>query len=777
MVKKLLFQLHWLAGITAGIVLIVTGLTGALLSFEDELQQVFNPATFQVTPHGPRLSPDQILATLAARGERPASLMLERDAQAPATVTLMPAAGERRGKTRYLDPYTANWLPEPSGKAFFRTVMGLHRWLLADEIGKQIVGASTVALLMLCLSGLYLRWPRQWRSLRTWLVVEKQHRGRSFLWSLHSVAGTWVLACLLLAGLTGLTWSYESYRSLLQSWSGVPKGEKREGPRPLQADAPLPVLDRAFGVFGEQASHWQRVVIRLPAAAGKPVEFRYITDLSAHERASDRMMISADGAIVKTERWQDKNTGAQLFGSIYVLHTGSYFGLTGRILMLLASLSLPLFTVTGWMMYLDRRRSKTRARKARRQLAATGRPDGAPWLVAYASQTGNAEELAWQTAGVLQGAGIATEVLALGKLGDRLAHYRHALFIVSTHGSGEAPDNAAGFVRTLHDHHDLSALEFAVLALGDSGYAQFCQFGHDLAAGLQRQGARALFDLIERDGDDPAAVEQWFARLAHWTGHASPVLPAVEFSTWRLTEREQLNPDSDAPTYHVVLRPEGPLPEWQSGDIARIRAGTGDTAPLRDYSIASVSADGALHLLIRQVRKADGTLGTGSGWLTHELPLDGTVQLRLRSNRAFRLPADDRPIILIGNGTGLSSLRAHLRERALRGQNRNWLIFGERHRQNDYYYRDELVQWHAEGHLARLDTAFSRDQANKVYVQDVLQQQAVELRDWLAQGASLYVCGSLEGMARGVESTLTTLLGREQLEQLTREGRYCRDVY
>jgi sulfite reductase (NADPH) flavoprotein alpha-component len=197
----------------------------------------------------------------------------------------------------------------------------------------------------------------------------------------------------------------------------------------------------------------------------------------------------------------------------------------------------------------------------------------------------------------------------------------------------------------------------------------------------------------------------------------------------------------------------------------------------REYSIASIASDGVLELIVRQERHADGNLGLGSGWLTEYLPLNGTLNLRLRRNSGFHLPEAAAPMILIGNGTGLAGLRSLIRARINAGEQRNWLLFGERNRANDLLCGAELQGWLDSGDLARLDLAFSRDQAEKVYVQDVLLQHAEEFKRWVADGACVYVCGSLQSMAAGVDAALNGMLGEDALQQLIEDGRYRRDVY
>jgi sulfite reductase (NADPH) flavoprotein alpha-component len=145
--------------------------------------------------------------------------------------------------------------------------------------------------------------------------------------------------------------------------------------------------------------------------------------------------------------------------------------------------------------------------------------------------------------------------------------------------------------------------------------------------------------------------------------------------------------------------------------------------------------------------------------LCQELAPAQVLKARLRRNSNFHPPEDARPLILLGSGTGLAGLRSVLKARIAAGHRRNWLLFGERNQAHDFYCRDELQGWLASADLTRLDLAFSRDQVHKVYVQDRLRESAEQLRDWLALGASIYVCGSLTGMASGVDGVLHELLG------------------
>ena len=175
--------------------------------------------------------------------------------------------------------------------------------------------------------------------------------------------------------------------------------------------------------------------------------------------------------------------------------------------------------------------------------------------------------------------------------------------------------------------------------------------------------------------------------------------------------------------------------------------------------------------------RPDGRPGLASGWLTLKAAVGDEVAMRTRTNRSFHGPDAQTPMILIGNGTGLAGLRAHLKTRAAAPPADTWLLFGERTATHDSFYDSDLQAWRASGVLTRLDRAFSRDAGDGRYVQALIAEHASEIAAWVARGAAIYVCGSLEGMAPGVHAALEAALGTDRLVELTEAGRYRRDVY
>ena len=225
----------------------------------------------------------------------------------------------------------------------------------------------------------------------------------------------------------------------------------------------------------------------------------------------------------------------------------------------------------------------------------------------------------------------------------------------------------------------------------------------------------------------------------------------------------------------------------------------GQLSPIvpRLYSIASSLAahPREAHLCIAVVRyQTQGRTKTGlaSGFFAdYAEPFVKNIPVYVQASRDFRLPKDNSTdIIMCGPGTGVAPFRAFLEQRALDGATgRNWLFFGEQHRATDFLYGDELLDFQKKGKLHRLDLAFSRDQAHKIYVQHRMSENAKELWAWLQNGAYFYVCGDAKRMAKDVHSTLIAIAQKEgglspeaaseyvNTTLMRTQRRYLRDVY
>ncbi|TNI19451.1 assimilatory sulfite reductase (NADPH) flavoprotein subunit [Aeromonas dhakensis] len=215
----------------------------------------------------------------------------------------------------------------------------------------------------------------------------------------------------------------------------------------------------------------------------------------------------------------------------------------------------------------------------------------------------------------------------------------------------------------------------------------------------------------------------------------------------------------------------------------------------RLYSIASSQSEveEEVHLTVGVVRypQEDGTVrsGAASSYLADRLIEDGEVRVFVEHNDNFRLPQNpDTPVIMVGPGTGIAPFRAFLQEREAQGaEGKNWLFFGNPHFTQDFLYQVEWQRYVKSGLLSKISLAFSRDQANKIYVQDRLREAGLELYQWLEAGAHFYVCGDANHMAKDVQEALLDVIAEhghksreeaeEYLSELRRAKRYQRDVY
>lgn len=500
-----------------------------------------------------------------------------------------------------------------------------------------------------------------------------------------------------------------------------------------------------------------------------------------------------------------------------------------------------------------------------------------PLTVLFATESGNAEALADAARKAAGKLGFAARVLDMADATPaQIAGAQNLLVIASTWGEGDPPQRAVDFFSALmaDDAPRLDGLRYAVLALGDRAYAQFCETGRVFDERFAALGATRVAERIECDLDYEAPAASWIdgtlGVLQAETGtpeagaviHVDFARTAVDGAAWtrarpfeaEITERARLSGSrSTSDTWHVELSLAGSGIEYEPGDSLGVvptndpdlvdavlhAAGLSGNAQLRTrllhqhdiitltheprregwqvidmleaerrqwsedellsllrplapryYSVASSrkAVPDEAHLLVASVRyEAHGRTRNGVASVDIAERRKAGEQLRvfLKPNQHFRLPGDtDRPIIMIGPGTGVAPFRAFMQERdAVGARGRNWLVFGHRNYTHDFLYQLEWQDLLKRGVLTRLDVAFSRDQPEKRYVQHPLWEARCDLNAWVQDGAVIYLCGDANAMAKDVHATLQRILGEQgkdgvaALDALRREGRYLRDVY
>lgn len=378
--RTLLFRLHWALGLTAGLVLALMGLTGALMSYEEAVTAFANRDRLEVTPGARTALPP---ATLAARidaqagGRKANVLTLSDDPRASVHVRFARDPETRaRPPAAYADPYDGTLLGPVRLEGAFTTVRDLHRWLLlpggSKGWGRTLTGACTLALLAFLATGLYLRWPRIHRW-RIWLKPALSRPGRPRWWSLHAVVGTWLLPVYLVIALSGLTWSYPSFKDgATRLLVGAPDagkparsaGSKAAG-RPVDAVADgSAAVDRAWADFrartGDAAG---TAVLTLPGADTKAIRIRWLPKgVDAPSARNEERYDALTGALLASESATDAPLGRRLLDNILEVHRGRFFGDLVALLFCLAALAMPGFAATGLTLYVLRRRAGARRR-------------------------------------------------------------------------------------------------------------------------------------------------------------------------------------------------------------------------------------------------------------------------------------------------------------------------------------------------------------------------------------------------------------------------------
>jgi len=394
-------------------------------------------------------------------------------------------------------------------------------------------------------------------------------------------------------------------------------------------------------------------------------------------------------------------------------------------------------------------------------------------IVAYASQTGTAKALAQHHQATLGGApNVALVAFTELKLAQ-LAQVKQAVFVVSTYGDGEPPDNGRRFFHALKQasriEYSLTHLAYQVVALGDRRYPQFCQFGHDLHRQLVRLGALASAPMQQLDASQAAKGDTAVASHHHT-------------QQWQLVERQRLTQETTGGLYRLRLQRVAGAGGWRAGDLVDVMPPVAGAVPRR-YSIASSTLASAaatsLTLIVRQQLTATGELGLCSGWLTQTAAVGEPVTLRLLENGAAHMPASHAPLLLIGAGSGWAGLRAHVCERgalaATQSVGPTWVVYGERTMHKALL--NELQGWQQQGALANLTFAWSRDTEQPTYVHDRIIEQAASIREFIGERGHIYVCGRFVGMGTAVDDALQSVLGPVAYQQCIREGRYHRDLY
>lgn len=403
--KKIWFKIHWILGVVAGVFLLLIGVSGAILSFQKEITKFINQDSFYITvpENKARLSTTELLNNFQTKfpDAKINGITFSSDVESSSIISVESKdKNARGGKRYYVNPYDGEILPDVKGNEFFTFIRMFHRWFALEgdlrAIGKQVVAISTISLIILSISGLIIYWPRVKRSFFKSFTFSFKHNGRAFLSTMHSAVGMWVLIFYLLASLTGLYWSYDWYNTMLYKIAGVEKPVRNMPQQANQQNAQKMQAEKSQNNIAQKEQKTQTDTVHnsenqvreMPKAnfedyekavllfnnfvqraysnasvtfpqKGTVYKFNYLDANATHFRETNSLEVDINTEkMIKHDRFENLGLNEQLLKSILPLHSGEYFGIIGQTLMFIACLLMILFTVTGYMLFINRHKKK-----------------------------------------------------------------------------------------------------------------------------------------------------------------------------------------------------------------------------------------------------------------------------------------------------------------------------------------------------------------------------------------------------------------------------------
>ena len=737
----MLRQIHSLPGLVAALLVAVLALTGVVLSVQPALERIAARSVVTGT----------ISVAVLAEAAKAQHAEIDKITRTASGSVVVSYFDNDKAGADLLDPATGQVIGPHAPSATMRFVTNLHRSLLLGTAGRVAAGLGALAMVILTVTGAMMLAAR----LGGWAALLKPIRGHARQrW--HAQAGRLAIVGLLLSAMTGCFLS-------LTSFELIPDGS---------ADPAV----TASGSSGDRAPVGSLVALKAVDLADlRELAFPYPGDPTDTYRLTTTAGVTQiDAATGEALSFQPHSLAKRTYELSYMLHTGQGLWPLG-LLLGLSALAVPVFAVTGAMIWWQRRRSLPR-------ISNNGSAFAADTIILVGSEGNSTWGFAKTLHAALTQAGHKVYAAPMNALAPAYPKAARVLILTATYGDGTAPTSASAFLARLAQHR--AKLPVAVLGFGDRSFPKFCRFADDVAAALAVQGWPALIetDCIDRQSAQSFAL--WGDKLGAVLGHKLVLAHVAErpkTGSLELVKRIDYGAEVQAPT--AILRfampglpPERPvwrrlfpasLPHFSAGDLVGI-VPPGITIP-RYYSLASSSRDGFLEIC---VRKQPG--GLCSGFL-NDLPMGGRIEAFIKANPAFRPNASAAPLILIGAGAGIAPLMGFLRGN--RSQREAHLYWGSRSPASDFLYREELASCIADGRLRALNAVFSRV-ADGGYVQDRLTADAQELSALLRRGAQIMVCGGRD-MAEGVSQALDAILTPMGLSttDLRSGGLYLEDVY
>lgn len=356
--KSYLYKAHLFFGLLSGTILVIIALSGAIMAYEPQIKKYLNKDIYEVPLlNKPKISVEKILEDFKTKVNGEIQAVSFSNIKTSSFAVKVKIDGRKKAVTYYVNPYTLEFLGEAKAENFFRTVENIHRTLLLKEFGRQIIGISSILFLILLFSGLYILYPRLKNRFFKNFSFSFKSKGRFFLSSIHSSLGLWFMPIYFVLIITGLTWTYPSYSKAIYNLVGLEKPARIIDKLKIKRSKDtFSNLDLAIKMFNDNIKHkYQFSFVKIPKK-GTVYSFIYLDESATQRRERNKLILDiSTKQIIKHERYEKKGLNEQIMMSILTIHTGEYFGLIGQSIMFIVCLFVPMFFVTGLLMYRKRK--------------------------------------------------------------------------------------------------------------------------------------------------------------------------------------------------------------------------------------------------------------------------------------------------------------------------------------------------------------------------------------------------------------------------------------
>lgn len=373
--KKIGKKIHLILGILSCLPLAIIGITGAMLSYEKQLMELINPSIFNLKYQGKTPMDKRVLLEKLTQdhGVKILAIRLHSGPNKPLILITPPAEGSNshRKVLLHVNPYTGEFLGPLQGRALFLYARYLHKDLMLGAVGKHLVALSTIALILLSLSGLYLFWKPLTHNPRSALSLNRHARGKKLYYNLHTALGTTASVAFLVMGLSGLFWSYEWYKKGVYTLANVEMPAPRAVAAREEDEESAPPRARTFHAINTEQAVVALELFNEAAPQGfhelsirkirNSDEFKigYLDAHYPHSKAHNTLHVNPiQKTITLHETYAEQKIGEKFINSMLPIHSGEFFGTFFQVAFLLACLFLPLFGVTGVLLYTQTKRRK-----------------------------------------------------------------------------------------------------------------------------------------------------------------------------------------------------------------------------------------------------------------------------------------------------------------------------------------------------------------------------------------------------------------------------------